>query len=45
MPKKDLVSDANERLGVREMEKRNLNDLGASAFCRVTGQSQAAARY
>lgn len=32
------MSDAKERLRVRETEKRNLNDLGASTFCRVTDE-------
>lgn len=40
-----VVSDAKERLRVRETEKRNLNDLGANAFRKVRGQSQAAVRY
>lgn len=35
------VSDAKERLHASETEKRNLSDLGASAFRRVRGQSQA----
>lgn len=39
------MSEAKERQCVRETEKRSLNDLGASAFCRVGRQSQAAVRY
>lgn len=38
------ASDAKERLSGRETERRNLGDVGARTFCRVTGQSQAAGR-